>query len=144
MIRDMTEESLSDYLGRKEFCERVKAKFEDLQKKIKLEEKYDKMKAKPVEYRCMLSKRYYNIPEITVPSTISSEAEPESEESEEESDEEDEVSNEDREKNGPTAPEYRLDNQKGMSEQDESDNYMMGDEQVVDLNEFVEKVKTKR
>ena len=64
MIRDMTEDSLSDYSGRKEFCERAKAKFEDFQKKIKLEEKYDKMKSKPVEFRCMLSKRYYTIPTI--------------------------------------------------------------------------------
>ena len=31
-----------------------------------------------------------------------------------------------------------------MSEEDQNSDYMMGDGQVVDLNEFVEKVKTKR
>ena len=50
MIRDMTEESITDYNGRKEFCERVKAQFDLFKDKIKREEHEDFMKRSAKEF----------------------------------------------------------------------------------------------
>ena len=86
MIRDLTEDSISDYMGRKEFCERVKARFDALKLKIKIEEKHD-VKEKQIKLHMnSLKKREYVIPEIEVPPTLSSEEEEESEEESESDD----------------------------------------------------------
>jgi hypothetical protein len=83
ILNDVMTDSITDYDGRKEFCEQIQAKFEVFKKKIRRLEKIDAMVTNKLHLQCDLKKEFYRIPVIEIPPTLSFQEE---EEEEEESD----------------------------------------------------------
>eukprot|EP00356_Strombidium_inclinatum_P000792 CAMPEP_0170512264 /NCGR_PEP_ID=MMETSP0208-20121228/66758_1 /TAXON_ID=197538 /ORGANISM="Strombidium inclinatum, Strain S3" /LENGTH=83 /DNA_ID=CAMNT_0010795883 /DNA_START=72 /DNA_END=323 /DNA_ORIENTATION=- len=67
----MAIDAFGDHMDRKNFCEKVVAKFKEFESKIKKEENAETKQQKDNQLiTSNLNKKYYYVPEIKVPSTI--------------------------------------------------------------------------
>lgn len=80
MIKDAHEECLSRPKDRKSFLTRLDQTFKEFQDRIQVVEEKDELSRDVLLHQCDLDKRYYHIPAIVIPPTISSDEEADSDE----------------------------------------------------------------